>query len=150
MEKTAHQPMAAARPVAPSQATGAAQRRRAQQKRSAARHVAWMTSLLQAEASHHSGNQLASAIASLQADVARLYQRLEKYEAVVYHTAKVLPGREPGTDLSANTDDCLQQPCPQPDPHLDKEASLVQVSRPTVNALVARFEGLSGQSAVVP
>ena len=151
METTAHQPMAAARPVVP-QATGAAQRRRAQHKRSDARHVAWMASLLQAESSHHSGSKLASAIVVLQADVAQLRQRLEKYEALVCHAVDSLPGRESKTSegFSTKTDDISLHPHPQPDPHLAEGVSLVQVPRPTVNALVARFEGRSSRIDDVP
>ena len=75
---------------------GTAHRRRAQQARATARHVGWLSGLLQGASSHHTGNKFGPDAAGEEV----LQQRLARLERIVqsaHHTA--------GTAWQTGTDD---------------------------------------------
>ena len=103
-------PLASAMPSAPcapraaaASSAGAAQRRRAQRQRADARHVGWLTSLLQASSSHHSGAQvaaplqiLASRLLALETDVAALQGAAMHADAEVTPDVRACAHADPG------------------------------------------------------
>ena len=104
---------------------GAAQRRRAQQARATARHVGWLSGLLQGASSHHTGNKFGPGIAAAEV----LQQRLASLELIVQRlvdSGGAQVEQKEATSLVVKAEDVQQVPgkeAPSQDPNMKTEQS---------------------------
>ena len=89
-----------ASPAARVSRSGTARRRREQRQRGVAKHVAWLTSLVQSCSSHHSG----AAVGQVLARLALLDARLAKTEAAVLGYGAASPPARPAPVVAAEAE----------------------------------------------
>ena len=82
------------------QGKNSAKRRREQQQRSQARHVAWLSSLCRVAASHHTGSSLLSELQSMRRELDALRALVHRHVVRVHSTSSGAPGVSAGAPSS--------------------------------------------------